>query len=90
MPDITIVSILKWVAVNMHITLQDPNETISELTRILEVNLVYNIAILNFIAPPDSLQTAFLREQDMENKLVHMHDIVSKAQAVAKDNMLVR
>lgn len=26
----------------------------------------------------------------MENKLVHMHDIVSKAQAVAKDNMLVR
>lgn len=38
----------------------------------------------------DSLQTAFLREQDMENKLVHMHDIVSKAHAVAKDNMLVR
>lgn len=26
----------------------------------------------------------------MENKLVHMHDIVSKAHAVAKDNMLVR
>ena len=36
------------------------------------------------------LQTAFLREQDLENKLVHMHDVITKANAVAKENLLVR
>ncbi|XP_065909561.1 sarcolemmal membrane-associated protein-like isoform X2 [Dysidea avara] len=50
------------------LTIQDPNESISELVRILE--------------------TAFLREQDLENKLVHMHDVITKANVVAKENLL--